>query len=229
MALFLITLLSYLAGLLGYRPSPNSLKEPPFTLKKHILQIKLTLLLGVSLIFIFLFVSNFNFTTIKKETLFLFGLNNLISTPLLLPVQIISHLFIHANFLHLAMNLAAMALMSAYERRVGSRRFLAVFAVSCISSTLAILFYSSPIIICGISGGISGLAAAYFTDYKDITVKQWLGGVISFTLLAIIFTYNGKNNIYSDVNTQTDYYGHILGAVGAIIYCRIQKESRRPT
>ncbi len=77
MALFLITLLSYLAGLLGYRPSPNSLKEPPFTLKKHILQIKLTLLLGVSLIFIFLFVSNFNFTTIKKETLFLFGLNNL--------------------------------------------------------------------------------------------------------------------------------------------------------
>jgi rhomboid protease GluP len=146
-------------------------------------------------------------------------------SKILWPIQAITHLFIHGSLLHLLSNVMCIGILSVYERRVGSRRFLAVLSVSCIASIPSIFFYSLPTIICGISGGVFGLAAAYFTDHDDLTNKEWVYGVISFLCLALFFSFREllETNSQREISLNIDYYGHALGAMGAIIYCRARK------
>ncbi len=229
MVLFFITLISYVGILTGYRPYPHSLKAVRPTVWENVVQIKASILSGIVLIVIFLLVSNFSFITTTENQLFLFGINNFEFSPILFPLQLISHLLVHINLLHLVANVSALAILSNYERRVGSKRFLAVLSISSIASIPSILFHSDPAVICGISGGIFGLAAAYFTDRENMTTHEWIKSVGWFVLIAAIFTTRelSENRSYSRFELHIDYYGHILGAVGGIVYCRVQKKQHK--
>ena len=139
-------------------------------------------------------------------------------------MQAISHLFIHINFVHVLTNLGGIGIASAYERRVGASRYLKVLAVAGISSIPSIFFYASPIGVCGISGGVFGLAAAYFTDHKGLTTKEWVYAIFLFAFLMAIFALQNKyqHNLASGLDFQVDHIGHILGTIGAILYCRLR-------
>ena len=93
------------------------------------------------------------------------------------------------------------------------------------------LFYPIPIAICGISGGVFGLAAAYFTDHEDLSIKEWIYAILFFAFLMIIFGLQSKYQSHQSIELgfQVDHYGHILGAMGAIIYCRLKPNLKKLT
>ncbi len=225
MIIFLFVLSVYVAGLLFLRPSPESLKAAPLTFLENFKCIKASLISGLLFLVIFLFTSHYTFIDTDELTYLRFALNNLRKMAHLWPMQSITHLFIHANIIHIIMNVAGLGIASVYERRVGSRRFLAVLIVAGIASIPSIFFYTDPIAISGISGGIFGLGAAYFTDHENLTTKEWLSGIALFAFLVILFSLEGelKSDSKTGIQLQTDHVGHVLGAIGAIAYCRLKK------
>lgn len=159
----------------------------------------------------------------------LLGLSNLKEFSMLWPIQFLTHLTIHVDLKHLVANLSGLALTSLYERRVGTKRFLAVASVSALSSGLSIFFFGNAVVVCGISGGVCGLAAAYFIDFQDVRGKDLVMALASFTVLFIFFSYTASNSLEFS-SSRVDHWGHIFGAIGGILYCRFtwrQKPKRR--
>lgn len=143
---------------------------------------------------------------------------------MLWPLQVLTHSFGHINALHVMANVSGLGLLSCYERRVGARRYLAVFAVACASAMLALFFYPVPTAISGISGGLYGLAAAYFTDNAELALKDWLSFIAMFVGLAILLAWGSEVQMSKDsaASFRIDHIGHAFGALGAIAYCRIK-------
>jgi len=223
MFIFLLSLALYTGALLFIRPSPESLKTQPLSFVQNLWEIKSSLIIGLLLIGIYLLISDFTFHTVNEKTYMLFALNNFEKSDLW-PMQIISHSFIHANLMHLLMNLSSLALTSLYERRVGTKRFLIVLSVAMIAATPSIFFYHENVAVSGISGAIFGLAAAYFTDYRNLTTKEWFYALASFAFLVLVFSLESILKSGADTTLQSDnidHIGHILGAIGAIIFCRL--------
>ncbi|MBF4322772.1 rhomboid family intramembrane serine protease, partial [Vibrio anguillarum] len=92
-----------------------------------------------------------------------------------------------------------------------------------LSSIPSVLFYSDNTTVCGISGGVFGLAAAYFTDEKELTTKEWLTAIFLFTFLVILLILEGEIRGQDDYmfDIKVDHIGHFLGALGVILYCRL--------
>lgn len=225
MVLFFITVTFYGLSLLLYKQSPDSLKAKPLTLQQNFDQIKASFFIGIILLGIFFITSNFEFTVVNEEAYTMFALFNNDISLALLPLQLISHSFIHFDFMHLISNVSGIGVASIYERRVGPKRFLKVLVIGCLISTLSIFFYPKPTSSCGISGGVFSLAAAYFIDYKDLTFKEYVHALVAFVFLMVLFSVaaeveTAKNAHVEKLHYQIDHIGHVLGALGGIIYCR---------
>lgn len=226
MILFIIITLIYLGFLLFIKPAPGSLKAQPLTFSENFNLIKASMFSGVLLLVVFLLTSNFGFITVDENIYSLLALNNDIEQSSYWPLQSLTHLFIHENLIHLLLNVSAIGLASVYERRVGARRFFAVLCVAGIASVPSILFYSEMSSVCGISGGVMGLAAAYFTDEKELSAKEWGVAILLFFALAIMLALQAefKNETEDILNIRVDHIGHLLGAIAAIIYCRLRPQ-----
>lgn len=224
MLIFAITLLAYVGALVLYRPAPECLKGTPLTLLENARQVKASVFTGVVLLFMHLLFTRLTFGDVDKHLHLLFGLNNLKAAAVLWPFQIFTNLWVHYNLIHLLSNVAGIGLASAYERRVGARRYLAVLMVGAIASSLSVFLYATPIIACGISGGVFALAAAYFTDHRQLSVKEWVYAIVSFLILAVLFSLNDGRTMpeHEALGFQVDHLGHLLGACAGILYCRIR-------
>lgn len=225
MIIYIILLILYVGLLLFIKPAPRSFRDNQITIKENFFSIKGSLLLGVLLLTIHLFATDFTFLHISKKAYSLFALNNLDNNHLWI-FQYFTHLFIHLNLLHLVGNLTMLGLLSAYERKVGLKRYLTVLLVSGLVSGLSILFYNENIYSSGISGGLFGLAAAFFTDENNLTLKDWMYAIFVFFVLAIIVSFRDFYEIQSlnNINFKIDYFAHIIGALAAIIYTRLVKQ-----
>lgn len=215
MLLFIAALLIYIGILLFVKPSPESLKEPQLSFGENILKIRASLVLGISLIVIFFVTSDFKFINVSEEILVSFSVFDLKS---IFSYRVLTHLFIHLDLVHLLSNITAIGICSLYERRVGIKRYLIVLALSAFISSFSILIYSQSLMSCGISGGAFGLLAAYVTDHQA-SKKQWFLGLFVFIILFVLVCVNDK--IQDNNNYNIDYFAHILGAITAIIYCRV--------
>jgi rhomboid protease GluP len=219
MILFLISLLLYIGCLLGYKPDPKSLKDEPISFMENFSQVKASLFTGIILIITFLVTTNFTFLHVNQTLFSYFGLSGWKGLTLQLPFQIVTHLFIHVDVIHFLPNLAAIGVLSAYERRVGASRFLTVLLVSSFASILSLFFYLEEAVSCGISGGIFGLAVAYFTDHPGLTLKEWLLALAVFVLLVFVFSAS-QTRITFLGKIEIDHIAHVLGVIAAIVYCK---------
>ncbi|HBI36027.1 MAG TPA: rhomboid family intramembrane serine protease [Spirochaetia bacterium] len=225
MKLFSACLILYISILLLIRPYPSSLKSARPTILEHFKGIKATLILGVLLIIIFFITSNFKFISVDENLYYIFALNNIKDAIYLWPVQIVSHTFIHQNIIHLIGNVSLLGILSIYEKRVGSKRFLIIFVVSSLLSSISILFSHVPTATVGASGGIFGLAAAYFTDHDNLTIKEWLITVLGLIVLFIVLSIINEiqDEFSKEMKLTIDHFAHFLGTLSAIIYCRLVK------
>lgn len=200
---------------------------------KNFKAIKVTIILGWLLLLIFGITTNFNYQEVDLKFIDLFALNNNQSFNTLCIMRLFTSYFIHWDFLHLSSNIVGLWLMSSYERRVGFKRFLIVLTIGCIMGSLPVFFYQSPIVVAGISGGLYGLIAAYFMDNEFINSKDWFYSMLVFSAIFCLIYFDSEFNhseYLSSKNYSIDHLGHLAGAIGAIIYCRLfRSRPRYPT
>ncbi|MEJ2610708.1 MAG: rhomboid family intramembrane serine protease [Candidatus Thiodiazotropha sp.] len=224
MIVFIASIIAYIGLLFFIKPAPSNLKSIPITYRENFKFVWASMLSGSFILLVFLLTTNFDFVTVDETVYSTLALSNNSEQILMWPLQSITHLFIHNNLIHLVANVAGLGLASAYERRVGAKRFFTVLFVSSLVSALSIIFYSENITVCGISGGVFGLGAAYFTDEKELTTKEWLAAIMLFLLFASMLALDAEFKEHSSelLGMKVDHVGHLLGALGAIIYCRLR-------
>jgi len=221
MIVFLIITMGFALPLALYAPQPRSLRETRRpNLKTRIRSCAGTLTLGAVLIFTAAALFDANFT-LDPDFIALWGLSRQGIFEHGLVFQILTANLLHMDLLHLVGNLSILILLSAYERRVGWRRFSAVFLVAAVFSSAGDLLWIQPqTMALGASGGLCGLAAAYFLDYPNLTRSDWIKGL----LLVLIIV--GLYSIYSPaikgvMDFKIDTAAHITGACTGAVYVRL--------
>jgi rhomboid protease GluP len=222
MIIFLIAVVSYVGLLAFIKPEPSSLRATPITYLKNIKSVWASIFSGVLVLLVFLLITNYGFIKVDDNIFQTMALSNDIVQFSTWPLQSITHLFIHGNLFHLAANVFGLGLASAYERRVGAKRYFAVLIVGSLASIPSIIFYSENTTISGISGGVFGLAAGYFTDEDELTTKEWLFAILLFIFLAMLMTLDSELKDRETFDMKIDHVGHLLGALGVILYCRLR-------
>jgi len=224
MILFAICLSAYWLTLLSIKPAPLSLRAEVPSFRQHLSSIRISLLLGPLLLGIFLITSNFGFTGTDPGIIARYAMRGGWALDARSPLRGLAHCLLHIDIQHLLTNVLGLGMLSVYERRVGARRFAAVLLMACLVSAFSALFYPASTRLCGISGGLFGLAAAYFVDERAMTTKDWLMAVAFFAVVVGLLTLDGELRNASQKATpfQIDYLGHFLGALGAVAYCRLR-------
>jgi len=228
MIIFIISVLAYMGSLVLIKPSPTSLKSAPITYPENIKFVWASMLSGLIVLSVFFLITNFSFLVVDENIYRVLALNNNTEHASMWPLQSITHLFIHGNLIHLATNIVGLGLASVYERRVGAKRFLVVLLVGSFASIPSILFYSENVIIGGISGGVFGLAAAYFTDENELSIKEWITAILLFLFIVFVLAVDAEFKTSSNdaLDMEIDHIGHLLGALGAIAYCRLRPQRK---
>lgn len=135
--------------------------------------------------------------------------------------------FLHGGFLHLALNMYALwAVGSFLEQSLGRIRFVALFLLSVLGGSVAVLLLANPmadswwIPVLGASGGVFGLFSAVVFELRR------LGGNAQSMLIII-----GINLVYGFVFSGVSWQGHlgglVTGAVLGLVYSRLQKPSQK--
>jgi rhomboid protease GluP len=188
----------------------------PLPLWKRFTAVKGALALGLSLVLIYYLTSGGQWGDSSASSIRLFGLNR---GPTFHYFQFLTCIFIHGFFGHMFNNVAFIGLFSSYERRKGTGRFFLVFLASGFFSSL--LFY--PFIhtgeACyGASVGFYGLVAAYCTDFEELPLKEWI--IACLVLLAMVGFDTFLLGL-SEKDIQINHAGHMLGALGGLLICRV--------
>ncbi len=215
-------LLIYVGSILAYSPNSGSLKDTTkISLRQRIYKQKGVLSLGTLLISVHLLAMDDHANTIADNVAYTFGLSYAGVIQEGHFYQLVTSTFVHINLVHLCSNLLILALLSAYERRVVSRRFFLVFFISSLVSSVADLFcVGQNIVSMGASAGICGLVAAYFIDYAQTSWKEWSSGV--FLVLVIILFYTFSVGIQQNTfNYQINWLSHLIGAITGAFFIKL--------
>ena len=133
---------------------------------------------------------------------------------LLQPWTIITHMFMHLNFLHLYSNMFALAVFGTlFEKQAGSRNFLLVFLIGGFASAAAgLLFYDS---ILGASGAIMAVLG-YFAIFRPRSVVFVLG--VPMPVLAALFVWAGLDLAGIFYPDNVAHASHLAGMLYGAIY-----------
>jgi rhomboid protease GluP len=184
---------------------------------------KLTLLLITINIFVFFFsLSNFDFYL----TNFGFSIDNLLSGKIYV---LVTSMFLHASFLHLAGNMIALFLLGwTIEKNVSKWKYILVYFVSGILGNLAafipIFGYDSSTIAVGASAAISGLVGMgiFVCPGKMVIFPSIIP--LPFVLAGAIYFLSNLSNLFEISNI--GYPAHILGMMTGAMFGLIWGENR---
>lgn len=133
------------------------------------------------------------------------------------PLQLITHLFAHANFNHVFFNMLFLFLFGpGVENYFGSKNFWKLYILAGLfSSGLYCLIDSIPIL--GASGAVFAIMTAYiYTNYKNtvnflsINIKSY-AFILSFIFLELYLSLFSKND-------NIGHWAHIFGSIFACLY-----------
>lgn len=126
------------------------------------------------------------------------------------------HLFTDpSSILHIALNMYTLYLFGqVLEPMLGRLRFLALYLLSILGGSVAVLWFSEPTSsVLGASGGVFGLMGAYFVVMRTLGGNSsTIIGVIAFNL---IFTF-----LNPGVSWQAHIGGLILGGLVTFVYSK---------
>lgn len=200
-----------------YRP-PSPFSLPVVT--KNILIINV-------LLFIFsnYFIKNIDLN--QYLNLYSFGLPNF------KPHQMITHMFMHADFSHLIFNMFGLYIFGAKLESVwGPKRFINFYLLCGIFAALSQLLFcyltDRPAIMLGASGAIAGLLGAsgvlfpnteiYFQMFIPIKIKY---------LVLLFFATNWYNGYLLSNNDNVAHFAHLGGLLTGIIIVLIWNRTNR--
>jgi membrane associated rhomboid family serine protease len=122
--------------------------------------------------------------------------------------RLITAAFLHANIIHIGMNMLGLAWLGApVERYIGSMRYLALYLVSGLAGSAGALITTPLGVTVGASGAIFGiLGALLIIEYQQTGTLAGQAATLILINLAFSFTVPGIS-----------YGGHIGGLVGGIL------------
>jgi membrane associated rhomboid family serine protease len=122
--------------------------------------------------------------------------------------RLVTSAFLHANFIHLAMNMLALWLFgSQLERYVGSLRFGLIYLVSGLAGSAGALIAAPNSLTLGASGAIFGLLGAFVT-LEYLQTGRIGGPALTLLIVNLAFTFAVPG---------ISYGGHIGGLVGGVL------------
>jgi len=212
---FILVVVAYFTALVCIKPEPESLRTPPLTIHENMSAIWGTILIGLLMAFIFMFTSRFTFIETQSEWYEAFALRRSDNTAAFL-THAFTYVFVHVDWMHLLLNMNALALASIYERRVGTLRYLAVFAVGGVFAAFGVFSFDDQMPLVGASGAIFALGAAYFADYGPLTQREWTNAVLASIGLLILTSVGGHT---LDNQIVVAHAAHALGIFGGLALC----------
>jgi len=140
---------------------------------------------------------------------------------------LVTHLFLHANFLHLAVNVMGLWFLGPeIETMLGRARFLVLYFVSGIAGGLLQTFFSDPQSeLVGASGSVCGLLLSFTTAYPEMPLRALLFFVLPVSMRAKTL---GRGLIVFSalcaalrIFPQLGHLAHLGGAVAGALLTRV--------
>jgi len=141
----------------------------------------------------------------------------------------ISHIFLHANFLHITGNMLFLFLFGpALENYLGSFKFFCLYSGSGLAAMAGHIFFSNDMLqfepCIGSSGAISGLLSAFLLCFPNIKIKHfymYLSSTLGFISLPawITISYWFVEQIFFHLLTKSGYAPIAFGAhIGGFLF-----------
>ena len=149
------------------------------------------------------------------------------------PWRIVTHMFLHANYAHLLVNMLGLFFFAPFvERTIGTKRFVFLYFGSGITAAILaslyyLLFFSTPFMGVGASGALMGVLGALILLMPNLQIllffvipmPLWLAGVLFF-LYDFFGALMGSTRIGHEV--------HLVGlAFGLLFGWYLKKYARR--
>lgn len=153
-------------------------------------------------------------------------------------LQLVTSMFVHANFFHLAGNLIILlAFALPFEERIGHRAFLGMYLLSGLAGAMAQLAttWGQPILLIGASGAVFGIIGAFAGSYPRLVLPLPIPGpIILFVrmrviMAALLFTALQFGLLYlSGGQDNTAYFAHIGGLAAGLVLAATYVRARKP-
>lgn len=134
--------------------------------------------------------------------------------------------FLHSNLVHIACNMYSLYIIGPQIQQIyGIKKYLSIYIISCITSSLLSYFMSPNSISVGASGGIFGLMGAllaFAIIERHRIDKKYISSLMQIIVINLFIGLSIKN---------IDNFGHIGGLIGGtvlgyIIYISSKKNIR---
>jgi len=140
---------------------------------------------------------------------------------------VVTHLFVHANLLHLAVNVMGLWFLGPeVETMLGRARYLVLYLVSGIAGGLLQTFFSAPQSeLVGASGAVCGVMLSFTTAYPEMPLRALLFFVLPVSMKAK--TLGRGLIVFSALCAalklfpQLGHLAHLGGAVAGALLTRI--------
>jgi membrane associated rhomboid family serine protease len=140
------------------------------------------------------------------------------------PVQIITHMFMHADEKHLLFNMLGLYFLGPWtETSLGHKRFLILYLLSGFAASVAQVFMTTGIIV-GASGAVYGVLAAFATMFPNAEMMLLFPPIpIKAKYLAIGLIAIGLFSGVTGAQAGIGHYAHVGGAIMGFFLVRYWK------
>lgn len=137
------------------------------------------------------------------------------------PWRLLTAMFVHGGFIHLALNMLALWMLGqSLEPLLGRARFLAIYLISGLGGSVMVACLAPTTATVGASGAIFGLMAAL------LIIGRHIGANVS-GLLVILGINFALGFFIGNIAWQAHLGGAIVGALVALIYTRTKRRDQR--
>ena len=120
--------------------------------------------------------------------------------------------FLHSNLIHIACNMYSLYIIGPQIQQIyGTKKYLSIYIISCITSSLLSYFMSPNSISVGASGGIFGLMGAllaFAIIERHKIDKKYISSLMQIIVINLFIGLSIKN---------IDNFGHIGGLIGGLL------------
>jgi len=137
------------------------------------------------------------------------------------PWRLLTAVFAHGSFIHLALNMLALWMLGqTLEPMLGRARYLALYLISGLGGSVAVALIAPETATVGASGAIFGLMAALLIIGRHIGAN--VTGILVILAINFAFTFT-----VSGIAWQAHLGGAVIGALIAFIYTRTRRREQR--
>ena len=138
------------------------------------------------------------------------------------PWRLLTAVFVHGGFLHLALNMLALWMLGqSLEPMLGRVRFLALYLISGLGGSVAVALLAPETATVGASGAIFGLMAAL------LIIGRHIGANVTGILVILGINFVVGFVFSQNIAWQAHLGGAIVGALVAFILTRTRRREQR--